>query len=166
MVFQAEFATAIAKSLQLCLTLCNPMDCGPPGSSVYGIPRARILDWVAISSSRGIFPTQGLNTHFLHCQVGSLPLQLVKSLSRVQLFATPWTVAYQAPPSMGFSRPEYWSGVPLPSPVCYDRCWLSVEPSSFYLLCGHWCVSALPDLGTVSICLRIPHLIYCSFPYV
>ena len=40
----------------------------------------------------------------------------VKLLSRVQLFATPWTVAYQAPPSVGFSRQEYWSGVPLPSP--------------------------------------------------
>ena len=40
----------------------------------------------------------------------------VKSLSRVRLFATPWTAAYQAPPSMGFSRQEYWSGVPLPSP--------------------------------------------------
>ena len=40
----------------------------------------------------------------------------VKSLSRVRLFATPWTVAHQAPPSMGFSREEYWSGVPLPSP--------------------------------------------------
>ena len=41
----------------------------------------------------------------------------VKSLSRVQLLATPWTAAYQAPLSMGFSRQEYWSGVPLPSPV-------------------------------------------------
>ena len=41
----------------------------------------------------------------------------VKSLSRVQLFATPWTAAYQAPPSMGFSRQDYWSGVPLPSPL-------------------------------------------------
>ena len=40
----------------------------------------------------------------------------VKSLSRVQLLATPWTAAHQAPPSMGFSRQEYWSGVPLPSP--------------------------------------------------
>ena len=40
----------------------------------------------------------------------------VKSLSRVRLFATPWTVAYQAPPSMGFSRQECWSGLPLPSP--------------------------------------------------
>ena len=40
----------------------------------------------------------------------------VKSLSHVRLFATPWTVAYQAPPSMGFSRQEYWSGLPFPSP--------------------------------------------------
>ena len=40
----------------------------------------------------------------------------LKSLSRVQLFATPWTVAYQAPPSMGFSRQEYWSELPFPSP--------------------------------------------------
>ena len=40
----------------------------------------------------------------------------MKSLSRVQLFATPWTVAYQASPSMGFSRQEYWSGLPFPSP--------------------------------------------------
>ena len=43
----------------------------------------------------------------------------VKSLSRVRLLATPWTAAYQAPPSMGFSRQEYWSGVPLPSPVFF-----------------------------------------------
>ena len=43
----------------------------------------------------------------------------VKSLSCVRLLATPWTVAYQAPPSMGFSRQEYWSGVPLPSPILY-----------------------------------------------
>ena len=76
---------------------------------------------------QGIFQTQGSNPllfHFLHWQVDSLPLappgkphQLpVKSLSHVQLFATPWTVAYQAPPSIGFSRQEYWSGLPFPSP--------------------------------------------------
>ena len=46
----------------------------------------------------------------------SLDQDQVKSFSRVQLFATPWTVAYHAPPSMGFSRQEYWSGLPLPSP--------------------------------------------------
>ena len=45
----------------------------------------------------------------------------VKSLSRVQLFATPWTAAYQAPPSMGVSRQEHWSGVPLPSAVLEEE---------------------------------------------
>ena len=66
-----------AKSLQLCPTLCNPMDCSPPGSSVHGILQARILEWVAFSREEGIFPTQGLNLHLLrllHWQVGSLPL--------------------------------------------------------------------------------------------
>ena len=50
-----------AKLLQLCLTLCNPMDCSPPGFSVPGSLPARILEWVAMLSSRGIFLTQGLN---------------------------------------------------------------------------------------------------------
>ena len=48
--------------------LCSPMDCSPPGFSVYGISQARILEWVAISYSRGIFSTQGLNPHLLHCR--------------------------------------------------------------------------------------------------
>ena len=76
---------------------------------------------------QGIFPTQGSNPHLLHFphwQAGSLPVAprgrpknpLVKSLSHVCLFASPWTIAYQAPPSMGFSRQEYWSGLPFPSP--------------------------------------------------
>ena len=80
-------------------TLCDPMDCSPPGSSVHGIFQARALEWVAISFSNA-----------WRWKVK------VKSLSRLRLFATPWTVAYQAPPSMGFSRQEYWSGVPVPSP--------------------------------------------------
>ena len=66
-----------AKSFQSCLTLCDPMDCSPPGSSVHGILQARILEQVAISSSRGIFPTQGSNLcllHLLNWQAGSLPL--------------------------------------------------------------------------------------------
>ena len=59
-------------------------------------------------------------------QMASLPSEPsseseVKSLGRVQLFATPWTVAYQAPLSMGFSRPEYWSGLPFPSPPHHQR---------------------------------------------
>ena len=90
---------AAAKSLQSCPTLCNPIDGSPPGSPIPGILQARILEWVAISFSNA-----------WQWKVK------VKSLSHVQLLVTPWTVAYQAPLSMGFPRQEYWSGVPLPSP--------------------------------------------------
>ena len=79
--------------------LCNSMHCSLPGSSVHGILQARTLEWVAISFS---------NAWKWKVKV--------KSLSRVWLFVTPWTAAYQAPPSMGFSGQEHWSGVPLPSP--------------------------------------------------
>ena len=92
-------ATAAAKSLQSCLTLCNPIDGSPPGSPVPGILQARTLEWVAISFSNA---WKWKNK--------------VKSLSCVRLLATPWTAAHQAPPSMRFSRQEYWSGLPLPSP--------------------------------------------------
>ena len=95
----AAAAAAAAKSLQSCPTLCDPIGGSPPGSPIPGILQARTLEWVAIS-----FP----NAWKWKVKV--------KSLSRVQLLATPWTAAYQAPPSMGFSRQEYWSGVPLPSP--------------------------------------------------
>ena len=91
-------AAAAAKSLQSCPTLCDPIDGSPPGSPVPGILQARTLEWVAISFS---------NAWKLKVKV--------KSLSRVRLLATPWTAAHQAPPSMGFSRQEYWSRVPLPS---------------------------------------------------
>ena len=92
-------AAAAAKSLQSCSTLCDSIDGSPPGSPVPGILQARTLEWVAISFSKA-----------WKWKVK------VKSLSRVRLLATPWTVAHQAPLSMGFSRQEYWSGVPLPSP--------------------------------------------------
>ena len=85
--------------LQSCLTLCDPIDGSPPGSTVPGILQARTMEWAAIAFS---------NAWKWKVEV--------KSLSRVQLFTTPGTVAYQAPPSMGFSRQEYWSGSPLPSP--------------------------------------------------
>ena len=88
-----------AKSLQSCQTLCDPIDSSPPGSPVPGILQARTLEWVAIFFS---------NAWKWKVKV--------KSLSRIRLPVTPWTAAYQAPPSMGFSRQEYWSGVPLPSP--------------------------------------------------
>ena len=94
-----------AKSLQSCPTLCDPTDGSPPGSPVPGILQARTLEWVAISFSKA-----------WKWKVK------VKSLSRVRLLATPWTAAHQAPPSMGFSRPEYWSGVPSPSPSVPASC--------------------------------------------
>ena len=92
-------SAAAAKLLQSCPTLCDPTDGSPPGSPVPGILQARTLEWVAISFS---------NAWKWKVKV--------KSHSRVKLLATPWTAAYQAPPSMGFSRQEYWSGVPLTSP--------------------------------------------------
>ena len=86
---------AAAKSLQSCPTLCNPIDGSPPGSPVPGILQARTLQWVAISFNAWKWKVK------------------VKSLSRVRPSATPWTAGHQAPPSMGFSRQKYWSGVPL-----------------------------------------------------
>ena len=97
-------ATAAAKSLQSCPTLCDPIDGSPPGSAVPGILQVRTLEWVAISFSN----------------VWKWKVK-VKSLSRVWLFTTPWTEAYQAPSSMGFSRQEYWTGLPWPSPILSHR---------------------------------------------
>ena len=91
-------AAAAAKSLQSCPTLCDPIDGSPPSPTVPGILQARTLEWVAISFSNAW-------------------KWKVKSLSHVWLLLIPWIAAYQAPPSMGFSRQEYWSGVPLPSPM-------------------------------------------------
>ena len=95
----AAAAAAAAKSLQSCPTLCDPTDRSPPGSPVPGTLQARTLEWVASSFS---------NAWKWKVKV--------KSLSRVQLLTTPWTAAYQAPSSMGFSMQECWSGLPLPSP--------------------------------------------------
>ena len=97
-------AATAAKSLQSCLTLCDPRDGSPPGSPVPGILQARTLEWVANSFS---------NAWKWKVKV--------KLLSRVRLLATQWTAAYQPPPSMGFSRQNYWSGVPLPSPKLYTN---------------------------------------------
>ena len=157
------------KSLQSCPTLCDPMDCSPPGSSVHGILQARIMEWVAMPFSKGSSRLRdrscvsdvsylGRQVLYHYHHLGS-PAAAAKSLqscptlcdptdgsppcspipgilqartlegchfllqcmkvkserSHVQLFTTPWTAAYQAPPPMGFSRQEYWSGLPLPS---------------------------------------------------
>ena len=82
-------------SLQSCPTLCDPMDDPPPGSPIPGILQARILEWGAISSA------------------SAQKWKVKVKFSRFQLSATPWSAAYQVPLSMGFSRQEYWSGVPL-----------------------------------------------------
>ena len=95
----SRLAATAAKLLQSCPTLCDPIDGSPPGSADPGILPARALEWVAISFS---------NAWKWKVKV--------KSLTHVRPSATPWTTAYQAPRSMGFSRQEYWSGVPLPSP--------------------------------------------------
>ena len=89
-------AAAAAKSLQLCPTLCDPIDGRPPGFPIPGILQARTLEWVAISFSKA-WKWKGK----------------VKSLSRVQLFETPWTAAHQTPPSKGFSRQRVleWSAI-------------------------------------------------------
>ena len=97
---------AAAKSIQSCPTLCDPIDGSPAGSPVPGILQARPLEWVAVS----------------FCNVWKWKVK-VKSLSRAQLLATPWTAAYQAPPFMGFSRQEHWSGVSLTSPK-----WMMLTP--------------------------------------
>jgi len=104
-----------AKSLQSCLTLCDPIDCSPPGSPVPGILQARTLEWVAISFSNA-----------WRWKVK------VKSLSHIQLLVTPWTAAYQARLPMGFSRQEYWSGVPLPSP------WIKANWKWLNKRCQEW----------------------------
>ena len=123
---------------QLCLTLCNPMDCSPPGSSVHGILQARTLEWGASGepfAPPGDLPDPGIKPGLLHCRQilyrlrhqgrcfrdllllrPRLRLQL-RRFSRVRLCATPETAAHQAPPSLGFSRQEHWSGLPFPSPI-------------------------------------------------
>ena len=91
---------AAAKSLQSCPILCDSIDSSTPGSPILGILQARTLEWVAIS--------------FSSAWKWSVK---VKLLSCVWLLVTPWTAAYQAPLSIELFRQEYWSGVPLPSPL-------------------------------------------------
>ena len=103
-----------AKSCHSCPTLCDPKDGSPPGSPFPGILQARTLEWVAISFS---------NAWKWKVKV--------KLLSCVRLLVTPGTAAYQAPPSMGFPRQEYWSKSPVPSPVnCLFSLKSSIAPTS------------------------------------
>ena len=141
---------AAAKSLQSCPTLCDPIDGSPPGSAIPGILQARVLEWVAISFSN----------------VWKWKMK-VKSLSHVQLSVTPWTAAYQAPPSLGFSRQEYWSGVPLPSPLFpttefkfnrgfYSKATNKNSPSWHY----HSCIlTSTEERKETYLCLNFDHAI-------
>ena len=123
MVFVAVIVTAAAaKSLQSCLILCDPRDGSLQGCPVPGILQARTLEWVAISFSNAWkWKVKG------------------KSLSHVWLLATPWTAAHQAPLPMGLSRQEYWSGVPLPSPIIRRGRIISQYPQEEYpILSNEW----------------------------
>ena len=131
---------------QSCLILCNPVDCSPPGSSVHGIFQTIILEWVSISCSRGFsWPKDQTSVSWVSCMAGgfftTMPSEKswscwlrvriqflgkqvqgqrnalsVKVTQSCPTLATPWTVAHKVPLSMGFSRQEYWSGLPFPSP--------------------------------------------------
>ena len=129
--------------------LCGPVDCSQLDFSDHGIFQAKILEWVAISYSRGPSPPRDGN---------SLSCYKVKSLSRVPSFGTPWTVACQAPPSMGFPRQEYWSGLPFPSPR--DFLDPGIEPGSltapalagrFFISSATWEAGTLVNSGKIRL---------------
>ena len=142
-IYRFKAAAAAAKLLQLCPTLWDPIDGRPPGSAVPGILQARTLEWVAISFS---------NAWKWKVKV--------KSLSRVRFLVTPWTAAYQAPPSMGFSRQEYWSGLPLSSPdlrQSFLNCGSASKASAYNV--GD--TGSIPWLGRCRT--RLNHFTFLSF---
>ena len=106
---------------QSCPTLCDPMDCSPPGSSVHGIFQARVLEWGAIAFSNSLYDVPVISQRSKNRLL--LLLLLPSRYSRVWLCATPETEAHQAPPSLGFSRQEQWSGLPFPSPMHESEKW-------------------------------------------
>ena len=131
--------------------LCDPIDSSPPGYPIPGILQARTLEWVAISfSSAWKWKVKG------------------KSLSRVWLLATPWTAAHQAPPSMGFSRQEYWSGVPLPSlgwTLLVFKHWTSPASDGkphFVVVCYPFqtCLAFIYQYFGENFCICLPE-VYC-----
>ena len=143
-----EFATAAAaKSLQSCPTLCDPIGGSPPGPAIPGILQARTLELAALSSS---------NAWKWKVQV--------KLLSRVRLLATPWTAAYQAPPSMGFSRQEYWKPLILIL-YCISCCQLPPNSTSLPLLrqrhlCNHRLWKRFSVCGGIQFSCSLPFAKY------
>ena len=138
--YSMYFAATAAESLESCLTQCDPIDGSPPGSPVPGILQARTLQWVAISFS---------NAWKWKVKV--------KLLSRVQLLATSWTAAYQTPPSMGFSRQEYWSGLPRPSPSMFFRwCQIIEILISYQYRTKYICIQLFKNKSTFKI--FFPHV--------
>ena len=132
---------AAAKSLQSCLILCDPIAGSPPGAPIPGILQARTPEGVAISfSSAWKWKVK------------------VKWLSCVWLLATPWTAAHQAPPSMGFSRQEHWSGVPSPSPTGQA----SLEHISFFFPLANYIRQLGFILHTPYTAPVKPHILYAS----
>ena len=145
--------TTTTKSLQSCPTLCHPIDGSPPGSPIPGILQARTVEWVAISFS---------NAWKWKVKV--------KSLSHVQPSVTPWTAAFQAPLSMGFSRQEDWRGVPLPSPCDPDikhiniKVYISIVTFKIYYLKHKLCLyfSSLVEYSKPTI-LCLVHFLQIFF---
>ena len=142
----SEYAAAAAKSLQSYPTLCDPIDGSPLGSSVPGILQARILECVAIS--------------FSNAWKSKVK---VKSLSHARLLATPWTAAYQAPPSMGFSRQEYQSGVPLPSlsvNISFSKLWEIVKDREVWHTVVHGVAKSTTELSNWIATMSLNYVIY------
>ena len=127
------FAAAAAKSLQSCPTLCDPTDGSPPGSPI---------PWNSPGKNTGV------GCHLL------LQYVKVKLLSRVRLIATPWTAAYQAPPSMGFSRQEHWSGLPLPSPGHYVYSYINDSTYFSWAIYFKWQFIGFPHKAQICICIK------------
>ena len=147
---------------QLCPILCDPIDHqsvshSPPVSTVPGVLQARTLEWVAISSS----------------SAWKWKVK-VKSLSRAWFLASPWTAAHQAPPSMGFSRQEYWSGVPLPSPryslapalSATTSIWHFSSSRALYRIIKNGKVHFLSVSWTLAFCFRHPLSIGSGTPNI
>ena len=144
----------LAKSRQSCPTLCDPVDGSPPGSFVPGILQTRTLEWVAISFS----------------SAWKWKMK-VKSLSRVQLLATPRTPARQAPPSLGFSRQEHWSGLPFPSPYETPIMWMlmhlmlshrSLRLSSFFFFLNSFFCILFCGIDLHHCALQVIYLFFAS----